>query len=104
MHTIPVSYVMDGGHVFATTGDGWWRTVVRARDVAIRLRGQWMPATVIPVTDLDQSAEDHARLFRQHPFFRRLAGIPRTHGDPDDAAIRRSVSAGRTLLRIEPNA
>jgi hypothetical protein len=101
VHTIPVSYVPDEGHAFATTGDGWWRTLARARDVAIRLRGRRLAATVVPVTDPGRSAEEHARLFRQHPFFRRLAGIPASGGVPDEEAIRRSVAAGRTLLRID---
>jgi len=101
VHTIPVSYVTDEEHAFATTGDGWWRTVDRAGDVAIRLRGRRLPATVMAVTDPDQSAEDHERLFREHPFFRRLAGIPTAHGGPDQAAIRRAIAAGRTLLRID---
>lgn len=105
VHSIPVSYVTEEGKVFATTGDSWWRTVARAHDVRFRFRGQWLPGTVVAVTDPDRSAEDHARLFRQHPLFRRLAGIPTTStGAPDDAAIRRSIAAGRTLLRIDTTA
>lgn len=105
VHTIPISYATDDGHVFATTGDDWWRTVARAPDVAIRLRGQWLPATVVPVTDPDRSAEEHERLFRRRSFFRRFAGIPTTPtGAPDDAAIRRAITAGRMLLRIETTA
>jgi hypothetical protein len=101
-HSIPVSYVSEGGHAYATTGDGWWRNAARARDVAITLRGRRLPARVIPVTDAAASVREHARLFRDHPFFRRLAGIPASPtGVPDDDAIRRSVAAGRTLLRIE---
>jgi hypothetical protein len=103
VHTIPISYVPDDGHVCATTGDGWWRTAAHAPNVAIRLRGRWLPAAVVPVTDADRSTEEHARLFRQHPFFRRLAGIPATNGRPDAGAIRRAVEAGRTLLRIDWN-
>lgn len=101
-HTIPVSYVPDGDDAYATTGDSWWRNASRARDVAITLRGRRLPARVIPVTDDGVSAREHARLFREHPFFRRLAGIPTSpSGAPDADAIERSIAAGRTLLRIK---
>ena len=101
-HTIPVSYVPEGEHVYATTGDGWWRNASRAEEVGVTLRGRRSSARVIPITDAATSARDHARLFRDHPFFRRLAGIPTSRdGAPDAAAIQRSITAGRTLLRIE---
>lgn len=54
------------------------------------------------VTDVDQSAEVHARLFGQHPFFRRLAGIPATNGRPDAGAIRRALAAGESPPQTPP--
>ena len=53
----------------------------------------------------DGSAEcraEHARLFREHSWFRRLAGIPSgPEGGPDPAAVDRAVTAVRVLVRIE---
>jgi hypothetical protein len=101
-HAIPISYVTEHGHVFATTGDGWWRNVVSARDVGVTLRGSRRTAQVVPVDDASESAAEHQLLFRRHPFFRLLAGIPaREGGQPDAAAVARAVDAGRKLLRID---
>ena len=100
-HAIPVSYVQEHGHIYATTGDGWWRNVVRAPSVDVTLRGSSQSAHLVPVEESGQSAAEHMLLFRRHPFFRRLAGIPTQNGEPDPAAVRRSVDAGRTLLRID---
>jgi hypothetical protein len=101
-HEIPVSYVREHGHLYATTGDKWWRSVVKAPAVSVTYRGSSHSANVIPIDEGGQSAAEHQLLFRRHPFFRRLAGIPtRGRGRPDPAAVRRSVDAGRTLLRID---
>ena len=98
---IPVSYVQEHGHVYATTGDKWWHNVVRAPSVEVLLRGAKQSASLVPIEDAGESAAEHQLLFRRHPFFRRLAGIPTHHGEPDASAIQRSVEAGRTLLRID---
>ena len=34
-HAIPVSYVLEQGGVYATTGDGWWQNAMRAGDVSV---------------------------------------------------------------------
>jgi len=100
--TTPVSYVAEGRHVYVTTGDRWWRNAVRAGTVSIRLKGREYTGRLAAVEDAQESIQQHARLFRERAFFRRLAGIPEISlGEPDIDAIRRSVSAGRTLLRIE---
>jgi len=105
LHSIPVSYVQEHGHVYATTGDSWWRNVVRASSVAVTLRGSSQAAQVVPIEDSAESEAEHQLLFRRHPFFRRLAGIPtRPGGTPDPQAVRRSVDAGRQLLRIDLHA
>jgi hypothetical protein len=101
-HAIPVSYVSEHGHLYATTGDRWWRSVVKAPAVSVTFRGSSQSAHVVPVDEGGQSAAEHQLLFRRHPFFRLLAGIPTGGGGyPDPAAVRRSVDAGRTLLRID---
>ncbi|MBA3689676.1 MAG: hypothetical protein H0W81_12765 [Chloroflexi bacterium] len=44
---------------------------------------------------------EHERLFRDHPWFRRLAGIPAGRdGTPDSSALDRAVAAGRVLVRV----
>jgi hypothetical protein len=101
-HSIPVSYVLDGGHAYATSGDTWWHNVVRAPKVTVRIRGRTHPAQLVAIEDPDQSVAEHERLFERHRFFRRLARIPAGKGGhPDRQAIRGSVEAGRTLLMID---
>lgn len=102
VYTIPVSYVTDSRHVFLTTGDRWWRNVVDNESVRVRLGGRWSSARAIAVTDADESRREHDRLFRLHPWYRRLAGVPATPApDSDTTALARSIAAGRTLVRIE---
>ncbi|MEX2547167.1 MAG: hypothetical protein WD830_05190 [Chloroflexota bacterium] len=102
VHTIPVSYVRDDTGIFVTTGDRWWRYVVGNGTVRIALAGRWRTARAVPITDSAESIREHDRIFREHPWFRRLSGIPTTSGErPDAAALARSVAAGRTLIRIE---
>jgi hypothetical protein len=101
-HSTPVSYVLDSGRAYLTTGDTWWHSVVRAPDVTVRIRGRRRPAHLVVIENPDQSIAEHERLFERHPFFRRLARIPAgPNGHPDRQAIRGSVEAGRTLLLIE---
>jgi hypothetical protein len=102
LHAIPVSYVEEGDHAFATTGDSWWHNVVGGRKVDVVVRGEEQPAQVVRLPNRELSASTHERLFRLHPFFRRLAGIPALRsGRPSRAAVRKSIEAGRTLLRID---
>jgi hypothetical protein len=52
--------------------------------------------------DPAESRAQQERLFREHSWFRLLAGIPRgPEGGPDTAAVARAVMAGRVLVRIE---
>jgi hypothetical protein len=68
----------------------------------MRIAGRWREGTAAPLTDLADSRAEHERLFREHPWFRLLAGIPRgPEGGPDPAAVARAVTAGRVLVRIE---
>jgi deazaflavin-dependent oxidoreductase (nitroreductase family) len=101
-HATPVSYVLDDGNVYATTGDSWWHNVVRAPEVTVRIRGRAHHARVVPIENADRSVAEHERLFERHPFFRRLARMPAGKGGhPDRQTIRGSVEAGRTLLVID---
>ena len=103
LHAIPLSYVAEGARVFATTGDEWWKSAVRSDNVTVRLRGQPVPIELVPVADPDESLREHVRLFREHRWFRLFAGVPAVAGgEPDAAATRQAIDAGRTLLRIEP--
>ncbi len=102
VHTIPLSYIAEGKRAYATTGDRWWRNAADGPEAAVRFRGVWKQARVVPIIDRERSIAEHERLFRDHAFFRRLAGIPGTsQGGPDRAAIERAVDAGRTLVAIE---
>lgn len=101
-HAIPVSYVIERGHAYATTGDAWWHNAVAGSNVGVIVHGATFGAAIVPITDARESAAEHELLFRRHPFFRRLAGIPsRPDGSPIPEAVQRSIGAGRTLLRID---
>lgn len=99
--TTPVSYVRDGDLVFLTTGDRWVWNLSGGAPVEIRIRGRWLAGDATPVTDHEESLATHQRLFREHPWFRALCGLPA--GAPDGAdpvALQQSLAAGRTLVRI----
>jgi hypothetical protein len=102
-YSTPVSYVQEEAMVYITTGDKWWRNLTGGAPVTIRIAGQWHDAVATAVTDPVESRIEHERLFREHPWFRWLSGIPRDRrGNPDPAAIERALVAGRVLVRIEP--
>ena len=101
-YSTPVSYVMDGKAAYITTGDRWWHNVEGGRTIGLRIRGRQRKVTATPITDPAASGEGHRRLFRDHPWFRRLSGIPGDgHGGADAAALDRAIDAGRTLVRID---
>ena len=85
-----------------TTGDRWWRNLTGGAPVAMRIAGRWQEATAAPLTVPAECRAEHERLFREHSWFRRLAGIPNgPEGGPDPAAVNIAVTAGRVLVRIE---
>jgi hypothetical protein len=101
VRAIPISYVAESGELYATTGDGWWRSVSHASEIEVTFRGQTQAATVRPIDNGERAVAQLEWLFNRHPFFRRFAGIPTIAGNRADTdSVRRSVSAGRTLLRI----
>ena len=101
-YSTPVSFVREGTTAYVTTGDRWWRNLDDGAPVRMRVAGRWYAATAVPVTDHAQSRTEHERLFREHWWFRVLAGIPRGRGGgPDPAAVKRAIAAGRVLVRIE---
>jgi hypothetical protein len=100
-YSTPISYVREGDVVSVTTGDRWWRNLSGGAPVAIRIAGRWWHGTAQPIVDAAARAE-HERLFREHPWFRRLSGIPKGRdGGPDATALARAVAAGRVLVRIQ---
>ena len=55
-----------------------------------------------PVTDLADSTVTHARLFREHAWFRWLSGIPGDKaGGADPQALDKALRSGRVLVRID---
>ena len=101
-HSTPVSYVREGRTVYVTTGDRWWRNLIDGAPVAMRILGRWTEGTAAPLMDPADSRAHHERLFREHSWFRLLAGIPRgPGGGPDTGAVAQAVMAGRVLVRIE---
>jgi hypothetical protein len=101
-YSTPVSYVREGGTVFVTTGDRWWRNLSGGAPVAMRIAGRRRHGSAEPIMDAAANRAEHERLFRDHPWFRRLAGIPKGRdGSPDSTAIDRAVAAGRVLVRIQ---
>jgi deazaflavin-dependent oxidoreductase (nitroreductase family) len=99
-YSTPVSYVRDGKTLYLTTGDRWWRNLIGGAPVAIRIAGRWRRATATALPE-SESRTGHARLFRKHPWFRRLAGVPGRDGGADPAALDRVLEAGRVLVRID---
>jgi hypothetical protein len=100
-HSSPVSYVREGKTVFVTTGDKWWRNLEGGAPVKMRIAGRPQQGTAEPILDAEGRAE-HERLFRDHPWFRILAGIPRSaDGGPDPTAVAQAVASGRVLVRIQ---
>lgn len=101
-YTTPVSYVREGSTIWLTTGDRWWHNLTDAAPIAIRIRGRWHDGLGRAETDRVESHREHERLFRQHPWFRRLAGIPGVRGGgPDPDALDLALAAGRVLVRID---
>ena len=101
-HTTPVSFVREGATAYVTTGDRWWRNLTEHAPVEMRISGRWREGTAVPLIDPADSRAQHERLFREHSWFRILAGIPRgPRGGPNTAAVARAVMAGRVLVRIE---
>jgi deazaflavin-dependent oxidoreductase (nitroreductase family) len=101
-YTTPVSYVREGDRVFVTTGDRWWRNLDGGGPVRLLIAGRSRTGTATPVTDREERIAVHARLFRERPFFRRLAGLPAAPGGgADPADVARAVDAGRMLVRID---
>jgi hypothetical protein len=101
-YTTPVSYVREGDRVFVSTGDRWWRNLVDGGPVRLLIAGRSWTGTATPLTDREECIAVHASLFRERPFFRRLAGLPAAPGGgayPTDVA--RAVDAGRMLVRVE---
>ena len=101
-YSTPVSYVREGGTAYVTTGDKWWQNVIDGAPVTMRIAGRSYSATAVAVTDEEQSRAEHGRLFREHWWFRFLAGIPRGKGGgPDPSAVARAIAAGRVLVRVD---
>ena len=101
-YSTPVSYVREGGTAYVTTGDRWWRNLIDGAPVTMRIAGRSYSATAVAVTDEEQSRAEHGRLFREHWWFRFLAGIPRSAaGGPDPKAVARAIAAGRMLVRVD---
>jgi hypothetical protein len=104
-YSTPVSFVREGSIAWITTGDAWWHNLEGGAPVDMRVSGRWHSAHGMAVTDRAKSVFEHERLFREHPWFRRLSGIPASaDGEPDTRAIDRALEAGRTLVRVELDA
>lgn len=101
-YSTPVSYVRERSTVFITTGDRWWRNIAGGEPVEVLIGGAKQHARATPVTDAAECHAEHDRLFRQHRWFRLLAGVPADrHGHPDTVALAHAVAAGRILIRVE---
>ena len=101
-YSTPIAYVREGSTVWVTTGDRWWRNLVDGAPVRITVAGRWRDARGTPVTDLADSTITHARLFREHAWFRWLSGLPGGRaGGADPAALDQALRSGRVLVRID---
>jgi hypothetical protein len=101
-YSTPVSHIREGDVVWVTTGDRWWRNLGDGAPVGVRVAGRWREALAAPIGDAAASANTHQRLFRAHPWFRVLSGIPDdSSGGADVADLARALAAGRVLVRIQ---
>ena len=67
-----------------------------------QVAGRWHDARGSPVTDLADSTVTHARLFREHAWFRWLSGIPGDKaGGADPESLDKALRLGRVLVRID---
>jgi hypothetical protein len=99
-YTTPISYVREGSTIYATTADRWWRNLAGGAPVTIRIAGRRHRARGIALLH-GEARIGHDRLFRAHPWFRRLAGIPGRGGGADPIALDQALEAGRVLVRID---
>lgn len=95
----PVSYVRTGDEVLITTGDAWWRNLEADPSVRLWVRGREHRARAVVVEDDEESITRHREMFAARPIFATLAGISR--GREQDAQLRRSLEAGRKLVRVD---
>ena len=101
-YSTPIAYLREGSTVWVTTGDRWWRNLVDGAPVRIRVAGRWRDARGTPVTDLADSTVTHARLFREHAWFRWLSGSPEAgQAGPIRQALDQALRSGRVLVRID---
>ena len=101
-YSTPIAYLREGATVWVTTGDRWWRNLVHGAPLRIRVAGRWRDARGTPVTDLADSTATHARLLREHAWFRWLSGIPGDRaGGADPQALDKALRSGRVLVRID---
>jgi len=97
----PISYVRDAQGIWATTGDRWPQFVTGNDSFRTRLRGNWHSAVAVVESDPQLSRREHLRIFKEHGWFRFLAGIPRRGGQPDPKAVDSAIEHGRKLVRID---
>lgn len=101
-HSTPVSYVREGSTIWVTTGDRWSRHAADGGPIALRLAGRWRDGTATRLTDHAESRTTRERLFRAHPWFRRLCGIPGgPGGGANPEALDRVLRSGRVMVRID---
>jgi deazaflavin-dependent oxidoreductase (nitroreductase family) len=96
----PVSYVREGDELLVTTGDAWWRNLIRGTETRIWLAGREQQASAEVVDDEQESLALHERMFARRPLFATLAGMPRA---PDSAQVLRAIRAGRKVIRLRPS-
>lgn len=100
-HSTPVSYVQEGSTIWITTGDRWSRHAANGGPIALRPAGRWRDGTATRL-DHAESRATHERLFRAHPWFRWLSGIPGVPGGgARPEALERALQSGRVLVRID---
>jgi hypothetical protein len=101
-YSTPVSYVREGTRAWITTGDSWWHNLTGGAPVELRIGARWHAARGAIVTDRTASLAAHQRLFREHPWFRWLSGIPATaDGEAETKTLDQALEAGRKLVRVD---
>ena len=96
--TTPLSYVRDGSAVYLTTAERWSADLIEVVPVRVRLDGRWYDGHAGVVSDRNESMKLFDRLFREHPWFRVLAGIPKA-GSGGGGGCRRPQTNPRIWAR-----
>lgn len=95
-----VSYVQEGDALLVPGGGKWWKNLMSG-PVAVRLRGDWLPATSEVIDESQAMADALCRMMAANPALSVFTGIRREpDGRPDPRSLDRERSRGFVIVRL----